>query len=153
MFAGAGGGGCCTRRQAGTFPFFGAGLSEPAVAVGRLGVAAFLLASGVVGLTCTAAVLACRFGLPASAPVARVWRMRRRPDGGSGGGGGGWNRVGRGRWGGGGRVHHWICAGGRTEVGIWRGPALRGMKFLGRFSFAREWRDEARCSRRPKYTV
>jgi hypothetical protein len=64
--------------------------------------------------------------------------MRRRPDSGDGGSAaGGWNRVGRGRWGGRGRVHHRICAGGRTEVGIWRGPALRGMKFLGRFSFAR----------------
>jgi hypothetical protein len=69
MCAGAGGRGCCTRREAGTFSFFGASLSEAAAVVGCLGAVAFLLASGVVGLTCAAAVLACRFWLPSSAPA------------------------------------------------------------------------------------
>jgi hypothetical protein len=45
------------RREEGTVPFFSAGMSEPVVAVGRLGAVAFLLAGGAVGLTCAAAVL------------------------------------------------------------------------------------------------
>jgi hypothetical protein len=48
-------------REAGTFPFFGAGLSELAAVVGRLGALAFILAGDVVGLTCAVATLTWRF--------------------------------------------------------------------------------------------
>jgi hypothetical protein len=61
MLAVADGGGCCTRREAVTFPFFGVGLSEPDVADGLFGVVTFLLVGGAVGLTCVAAALVCRF--------------------------------------------------------------------------------------------
>jgi hypothetical protein len=58
-------------------------------------------------------------GVPSIGATARVWRIRRHPDGG-GGGGSRWNRVGRGRSSGGGNVHRWNCADGRVEAGIWR---------------------------------
>jgi hypothetical protein len=37
--------------------------------------------------------------------------------------------------------------------GFGGGAARCGMKFLGRFFFAHEWRDRARCSPRPKYAL
>jgi hypothetical protein len=71
---------------------------------------------------------------------ARVWRMRRRPNGSSGGGG--VNRVGMGWWGAGGRIHRRNCAGGCTGVE----RAVERVKCPGGFLFAREWSDQARCS-------
>jgi hypothetical protein len=66
LLAGAGGGGCCTHREAGTFPFFGVGLSKPAAAGRRFSVATFLLAGGAVGLTfaatCASVALVCKLG-------------------------------------------------------------------------------------------
>jgi hypothetical protein len=120
---GAGGGGCCTHREPGTFLFFGTGLTEPAAAVRCLGADAFLFAGcaacSPMRRRCCVQVWARRHeeGVgggrisPSIGAATRVWRMRQRFDGGSASG---WNRVGRGRWGAGG------CAGGRTEVGIWR---------------------------------
>jgi hypothetical protein len=130
-------GGCWTHRAASTFPVvldvFGVDLSAPTAAVGRLDAVAFLLA-GAVGLTCATASLVCRLGCGGMkmaqrheegaggggialgvGAAARAWRMRRRPNGGDDIGGG--NRVGRGLWGAGGRVHRWICADGRAKVG------------------------------------
>jgi hypothetical protein len=66
LLDGAGGGGCCTRQEASTFPFFGAGLSAPAAGDRRFGAETFLLADNAVGrallATCAAAMLVCSVG-------------------------------------------------------------------------------------------
>jgi hypothetical protein len=49
LLDGAGGGGRCTCRVAGTFLFFGVGLSAPAVGNRRLGADTFFLAGGLHG--------------------------------------------------------------------------------------------------------
>jgi hypothetical protein len=67
MLAGADDGGCCTRREAVTFLFFGVSLSEPDAADGLFGVVTFLLVGGAVGLTYAAT----------SAAVAHVCRFER----------------------------------------------------------------------------
>jgi hypothetical protein len=60
------------RREAVTFPFFGAGLSEPAMADGHFGMATFLLTGGAVGLayaaTCAATAQAAADAFPMSGP-------------------------------------------------------------------------------------
>jgi hypothetical protein len=87
-----------------------------------LGAVAFLLAGGTIGLTYAAtyaaAVLVCRFergGMKRAWAATELLPASATPLGFGACGGGGWNRVGRGRWGAGGRVRH-----RRPAVGIWR---------------------------------
>jgi hypothetical protein len=149
-------GGCWTHRAASTFPVvldvFGVDLSAPTAAVGRLDAVAFLLA-GAVGLTCATASLVCRLGcggmkraqaavelLSASAPPLGLGACGDGPTAATTSMGG--NRVGRGSWGAGGRVHRWICADGRAKVGDlpveWCGAGEMSWRFSSHASEAIE---------------